>query len=549
MADQKVKIDLDSMDSFSKKLKEDIVKGFKQGSESLDTSVLQKQFDSVFSLKGLKNNLTESFKEGVSGSDKLKNKQEQMQKTLKKNADLSASFTNAISSGAGKGEILQKGLKLAGNNVAGMLKNMNPYVAALKVAVKLTQEFLKGYQDTLAASTKFISQNSLFTDKATMSMMQRTGQNASGAQGTNRALDRLGVSFEDLQSGLVTKEQVAMFEQIRREETERLTAIASIGGPVFESMQHAAVAVSKAKQQVQDTITMAFAKSKGVMVFANSLQAMASQIGDLIWEASALIAPIVNIVGGVLGTVMGVAAIIINIVKGIMVAVAPIFDAINEVVNVVMQAVGSVLGIVGRLVSAIITPLSKIFNVLFKKILDPIMFFMEYISVGIDAVVTVIEPLLSAFESISAIITGLIPMGSMFDKLRPVLTVVLGLISKLAEGIAWVVDKIIKAVGWVYMKIIGFVESAINVIPKAIHSMISGIVNIINKLPGVNIKMGEYKEIKITDKINEIKDATSFGTINNETNYIYGGNTNNQNNNQSNANANLFANNYTIVNG
>ena len=77
----------------------------------------------------------------------------------------------------------------------------------------------------LDSSRKMITSNSLFIDGATRDMMQQTGQTAVEAQSTQRALDRLGLSFEDLQSGKLTEAQAKAFEDVRNREISKLKRI------------------------------------------------------------------------------------------------------------------------------------------------------------------------------------------------------------------------------------------------------------------------------------------------------------------------------------
>lgn len=555
MADEKkVKIDIPSVEEAGQKLGQSIGKSINKGVEeaatNLNSSELRKKLNETFSLRGLKENLVGSVKEGLAGTDKAKAKQADMSKILAKNAQLSKSFTKSITSGASKGEILQKGLALAGNNIKGMVANINPYVAAFTVAVKLTQQFLKDFQATLETSKKFVGQNSLFTDKATMQMMQRTGQSATGAQGTNRALDRLGISFDDIQSGRVTQAQMRAFEELRRMETARLEEIAAVGGPVFEAMQRGALAMATTKQIIDDTVTMAFARSKGVLEFSRQLEGVFTNIGTMVWAAADILAPIVTAISGVLSIVMGVVNLVVKNISALVQVVAPIFSAINEVLNVVMELVGSVFEVLNRISDAVIKPIIKIGQLVMKTIVTPVRIMAKMASAWIEAAFTAIEPIIQIFEIVFDIFSNLIPVFDALEMLSPILDIITTGIKWIGEGIAWLLRRILEGAAWLQNKIFDFIDWAINLIPEAVHNMINFIIGLLNKIPGVNISdLGDYQKISVGSAIDNlglsydaILDRMSGDTIN----YNYGATS--PSTTDSNANVNLFANMYTLVN-
>ena len=555
MADEKkLKVDIGSIEEAGQKLGQSIGKGINKGVENeannLNSSELRKKLNETFSLRGLKENLVGSIKEGVAGTEKAKSKQAAMSKILSQNAKLSKAFTGAISSGASKGEILQKGLALAAGNIKGMVANINPYVAAFTVAVKLSQAFLKAFQSTLETSRKFVGQNSLFTDQATMQMMQRTGQSATGAQGTNRALDRLGISFDDIQSGRVTQAQMRAFEELRKMETARLEEIAEVGGPVFEAMQRSALAMATTKQIIDDTVTMAFAKSKGVLEFARQLEGLATNIGTMVWAAADILAPIITAVSGVLSIIMGVVNLVVKYVSAIVQVVAPAFNAVNEILNVIMELVGSVFAVLNRISDAVIKPFMKIGQLVIKTIITPVRMMAAMASAWIEAAFTAIEPIIQIFEIVFDVISNMIPVFDAFEALSPILDIITMSIKWIGDGIAWLLRKIMEGMAWLQSKIFDFIDWAINLIPEAVHNMVNYVIGLLNKIPGVNMSdLGDYQGISVGNALDNLGlsydsmlDKMSGDTIN----YNYGSTS--TSGPSANANVNLFANMYTLVN-
>jgi hypothetical protein len=545
--EKKLKVDIGSIEEAGQKLGQEVGKGINKGvadaANNLNSSELRKKLDETFSLRGLKENLV-SMKDGLLLS---KNKQNDMSKILAKNAELSKSFTSAIANGAGKGEILQKGLALAGNNIKGMVANINPYVAAFTVAVKLSQAFLKAFQATLETSKKFVGQNSLFTDQATMQMMQRTGQSATGAQGTNRALDRLGISFDDIQSGRVTQAQMTAFEELRKMETARLEEIAKVGGPTFEAMQKSALAMATTKQIIDDTITMIFAKSKGVIEFATQLESFATSMGSMIWSLADGLTPVVDLISGLLAKILGAAeGPLQTIIKTIVDQIGPIFnilqsslDSIGGVLNSLFERVGSVLSIAIKIAGKFIQYVAVRLAVI--------------IQVGgaiIEALLVAVQPILDIVETLVDLIDSFLPLEKAMKFLQPALDIAIYAIKWMGEGIAWLLKKVFEGMAWMQGKIFDFIDWGINLIPKAVHNMVNYIIALLNEIPFVNLdNLGDYQGISVGNALdnlglsgNSILDKMTGDTIN----YNYGSTSTSSP--ASNANVNLFANMYTLVN-
>lgn len=546
MDEKKVKLDIGSVDEAGEKLGKGLAKGFKEGVddavESLSTGDLRKKFDETFTFKGLKGSLKSALAEGSN----VKN-QSKMTAALKKNAELSKKFSTSVASGASKSKILSDGLALASSHGMSMLKNINPYVMALKAGLAVTKQFLATYQKTLKESSKFIGQGSLFTDKNTMQMMQRTGQSAAGAQGTNRSLDRLGMSFEDIQTGLVTKAQMQMFEQLRKSETERLETIAKVGGPVFESMQYAAVAVATAKAKFTDMIQYAYGKSKGVLQFAKSLEGFATNIGNVIWGMKDKMSPIIGFVGELLSYVIdamrpigGVIKAVISQVAGIVQIVQPALKSMGGAIKGIMNVVGSVFSIVIKIVGQYARMIATKFAVI-----------SQIVGAVVEAIASAIAPVLD----IASVFMDLIESFGLFEKimkvLQPILDIATTTIKILGAAIGWVYEKIGAFVKGIWTKIIDFVTGLVNMVPKAFHDMINYIIELINKIPGVSVaELGSYKQIDVGGAISSLQGGlnNTLASITGDTfNYNYG-TENTQTASAPVANQNLFANMYTLVN-
>ena len=540
-------IDDESVKGIGKKVAQGITEGIDEGVDSLDSGALRKKLASTFSMDGLKKSFKESYQAGLDGNKKYIEKQKAVAASLKKNAALSKAFTNSIANGAGKSQVLSAGLKLAGNHVVGMLKGMNPYVIALKAAIEGIKVFLQGYQKTLEQSSKFITGNSLFTDKATMSMMQRTGQGASGAQGTMRSLDRLGMSFEDLQSGQVTKAQMAMFEKLRKSETERLETIARVGGPVFESMQKGAVALATAKAMITDTFTFAYAKSKGVLQFAKSIEGFATKLGDTIWDAKDAMVPIMDFAGEIMSIVLDAIGPLMDSVKDIIGMVSGTFKVLQPAIS----TIGGVIKELMKSVSSTLSTVAKIVGVYFKLIAAKMSIIIQIVGSIIEAALIALQPVFDIIEMAAGFLESMLPIGKAMEALQPVLTLITTGIKLIGAMIGWVLGKFGEGYKWLWTKTSSWIKDFINMVPRAVHGMVNGVIKLLNKIPGVKVdSLGEYKEIDIAGALNKLNSNANdaLASIQGDTfNYNYG-NSSSSAQTAPVANQNLFQNMYTLVN-
>jgi phage-related protein len=544
--EKKIKIDISSAEEAGKKFGDSVKKGIETSLDKLDSKELQKKIEGSFSFGGVKENFAKAIKAGYAGTDAGIKKQEKMRSILSKNASLTNAFQEAISGGASKTEIMSKGLALAKNNIAGMAANMNPYVLAVKVAIEAAKKFLEYYQKTLEQSTKFISQGSLLTDKATMSMMQRTGQDAAGAQGTMRGLERLGLTLEDLQSGKVTKAQMEMFEQIRKEESARLREIQKVGMPTFIAMQKGSLAVAGATQKIRDAVTMVYAKSRGVMMFAQSLTSAAENVGGLISTLIGNLAPVFNIIAGIMGVIVKVVSIVSDVLNQVHSAVAPIYDAINEIINTITDVLGAWLGVIGRLINAAIKPAVKAISLIANLVGGYIKVVMKVINMVMEQIFRALEPFLIIVEMISSIIAAMIPMFDILELFTPLLEWIGSLLSKIGDAVIWIASKALKAIKTIWDGVTGFLSTALNLIPKAFHDMIRGLV----KVATLGVKdIGEYQG-KVFDLGAGVSNSldNAIKAIEGDT-YNYNFNAQEKaDSGQQNANQNLFTNMYAIVN-
>lgn len=223
---------------------------------------------------------------------------------------------------------VNKGLdKTAKGGFANIAKSINVVTLALSGVNKALQVSIDQFVKMTEQSSKFIGQGSIFTDKATMDMMQQTGQTATQAQGTQRSLDMLGLNFSDIQQGKITEEQAAIFEQLRQREIDKLEEINKVAGPTFKTMQQITLGISLLFKDVEDWITIAFMKMGNFREFVGTISKMLEPVGRLIKNLITLLAPVFDQ--------------IFAIVNGIFVLIGGVIDILNPFLEALNIDIGN----------------------------------------------------------------------------------------------------------------------------------------------------------------------------------------------------------------
>jgi len=379
MADDKLKTIIEAVldPESSEKLTQDISDSVTKGLEGKE-----EEFSKVFNFKNIKKDLAGALNQAFGKSSKVQTKQATAMDKYK-NAQ---SAVTALVSQQNKG--FGGSLKLLGAigkqgvaGMSGMLAKVNPYVAGMQAAAMAAKFTADQFVRIAKESSKFVGQGSLFTDRETMSMMQRTGQTATQAQGTQRALGDLGLTFEDIQQGRITAEQAAAFEQIRQRELEKLEETNTVAGPMFKSMQQVTLGFTLLLRDINDFITMAMAGAPGITSMLAKIQPFIAQVGGFMKQLiSTYLTPIFSIIGDIFGFV-------IDIVSGIMPAIQvftsflkPIFELIQNLSRILFGILGPIFKIVALVGS---------FIILFKKFVSPFTIIMQ--------VFRLLNPLLEQF--------------------------------------------------------------------------------------------------------------------------------------------------------
>lgn len=159
-------------------------------------------------------------------------------------------------------------------------------IALVLGAVTYALEKFKSVLASVEESSKqLISQNSLFTDKNIMGLMQQTGQSATGATAMQNALDSLGISLSDIQSGMVTETQMAAFQKIYDEQYAQLERVNKVSSEMFASWQSLALLASTETMGLKNSLVEMLGESGIVSIIAEQFKTIMNAIFPFIKDS------------------------------------------------------------------------------------------------------------------------------------------------------------------------------------------------------------------------------------------------------------------------
>jgi hypothetical protein len=161
----------------------------------------------------------------------------------------------------------------------------------------------------------------------------------------------LGLNFEDIQSGKITAEQAAAFEQLRLRELEKLEQINAVAGPMFKSLQQVTLGFSLLFQDINDMITMAFAESEGITKFIDTLKSSLQPIAAFIGQIISALAPFFSVLGYALTNLTTILKVLLpsltwflNWFKFLFELIEKIAKPVSELFSKVFQGIYEFLG-------------------------------------------------------------------------------------------------------------------------------------------------------------------------------------------------------------
>lgn len=368
MADDPIRtiLDLDLSEESKETFSSDIQDIFQS---AVKDSKITKQLSKLFSSKNIKGTFLKNITGVFVDSEKRQKKQLDLAKKFKsQQADIVGLIGKQGKGFKGSGKLVGMIFKQAGTGIAGMASKIDKVIAAVVIAMEIIKKTVDQLKKIAKESAKFVGQGSIFTDKATMGMMQKTGQTATQAQGTQRSLDMLGLDFSDIQSGKLTAEQADLFEQLRLRELDKLEKINEIAGPMMKSLQQITLGISLLAQDIQDWITMAFAAGPGIEAFIVSVKNMLANLGPMMRGLIKMIVPIADILMSAVSIIMNLLIAAMPIVTYITDILNPFLDLIMNFVGMIARIINPVVGFIGAII-ALILKLASSLNLL-APILD-----------------------------------------------------------------------------------------------------------------------------------------------------------------------------------
>lgn len=219
-------------------------------------------------------------------------------------------------------------------------KSANSFAIALKgigkaigITAAALHSFMKMMEKVEEASVRMVTASSLFTDKGTMEMMQRTGQTAAQSTATTRSLDMLGISLSDIQSGYVTPAQMEMFEKLRAEHLRTIEESNAVSGSMFQKWQMLALTISSMTAGFGDKLIEILGRSGSVDALVTAVEPLINAIFQIIEILLPLIPMVLQVATAILPAIM---AVMNNMVR-ILPVLIKIFQWLADVVTAILD--------------------------------------------------------------------------------------------------------------------------------------------------------------------------------------------------------------------
>lgn len=406
MADEiKVLIEADLTEQTLENIKEGVSDSINKGLEGKE-----KEFANVFNFKNIKKELGSALNSAWNSSSKVQAKQSASMNKYKKSQEVVAGLIGKQNKGFGGTAKLVSAIGKQGiAGMQGMLANANPYVLAMKAAAVAAKFTADQFVRISKESSKFVGQGSLFADKNTMDMMQRTGQTATQAQATQRSLGDLGLNFEDIQQGKITAEQAAAFEKIRQRELAKLEEINAVAGPMFKSMQQVTLGFTLLSRDINDMITMAMASAPGITSMLEKIKPFIAQVSSFMGSLiGTFLGPIFSIIGDIVGFVMDILSGLMPALQVAMTVIKPMFEVIQNLSRIIFDILGPIFKVVTFFVSlfavfkALFSPLKLVLGLL--SFLNPLFEKLtEFLTKFTDGVNNALHGLFETLKSIPVV--------------------------------------------------------------------------------------------------------------------------------------------------
>ena len=395
--------------------------------------------------------------------------------------------------------------------LSGAVKNIGKAFTVMKEGIGMVAsaytEMVKASINALTrGAEKFVTSSSLRFDREVANMMQMTGQSATEAQATMRSLEMLGLSFEDLQRGMLTDAQSTAFANLRDAELTKLNQIAETGGDAFATIQEVQIELKQMVYTFKDSFLLMLVENKDVVdqvvagvrellpVVIQIVQGIMPLFATLLGILPQLlqsVMPIFQVLLQLITTILPPFASMLTIVMGLIQTLIPVIGIIMNILNVILPLLTQMIGILGTGLGGLIQMLVPIINSLINALLPIVELLMVLINALLPLVFAILGPLIPIISVIADVIRIILAV------LTPILSLLINLMLPSLRILTFLLNVLGMALGWVG-KAISFVVDGFMWISKGISDFFGTLMGWVNKLLGW---LGLSKAEKVVDSV------------------------------------------------
>lgn len=283
------------------------------------------------------------------------------------------------------------------------------------------------------------------------------------AAGGGNALGTLGEVFKELRriTGMpeVQKMLLTIFRAINDVAKLLAGALGAAVQAVLPVLAALAPVVSTLAKQLGPVVARLFkALGDALLPIAEKLGPVLEMAGDLLVGLVSAVVPLLKPIGDLITAIIDAAAPVMKQVVGTLVKLA------SALAGPLTDVIASLVPMVGPLLK-ILTALSMAFLPLMPSIMQLLPPVGELVVSLLELVTAVLTPMLPLIQLWAKVLTT--ELGFAVSLLVPVIGTVIGWLSKLVDGVTWIVTEIVKAFWWLYDTLVGH-----SIIPDLVHAII-----------------------------------------------------------------------------
>jgi phage-related protein len=289
------------------------------------------------------------------------------------------------------------------------------------------------------------------------------------ADGGGNALGTLGEVFKELRRITGMPEVQKMLSTIFKAVNDVAKLLAGALGAAIQAVLPVLAAlapvVSTLAKQLGPVVAKLFkALGDALLPIAEKLGPVLAMVGDLLVGLVSAVVPLLKPIGDLITAIIDATAPVMKQVVGTLVQLATaLAGPLTDVIAALVPMIGPVLRIMTALSMAFLPLMPSL-----MKLLPPI----GELTVSLLSLVTaVLTPMLPLIQLWAKVLTT--ELGFAISLLVPVISTVIGWLSKLVDGVTWIVNEIVKAFQWLYDTLVGH-----SIIPDLVNAIIKWFTNL-----------------------------------------------------------------------